>query len=243
MKKILLLIFASANALAAVSLGEPVGSAPLFPPAIFENTYAQALAVSSPDNSQQAVSAFFRNAKYSIRLEGYTLESDELADELVAACKRGVKVKVLLDGWPAVRPTVEKISKQTLYIAKRIKDAGCLVLFLASKDSQRTDRRYRWVHSKFFVVDDNVLYVSSENFSPKTGHPVNPSSGNRGWSLALQHVGIAKDFVKVFEQDANRKYKDLVAYGQNVCTTAYPKCGKCVIEKYCIYDKKDLKRV
>lgn len=35
----------------------------------------------------------------------------------------------------------------------------------------------------------------------------------------------------------------LVKYGQNVCTTAYPKCGICVIEKYCVYDKKDLKRV
>lgn len=36
--------------------------------------------------------------------------------------------------------------------------------------------------------------------------------------------------------------KDLVAYGQNICTTAYPKCGKCVIEKYCVYDKKELSR-
>lgn len=35
----------------------------------------------------------------------------------------------------------------------------------------------------------------------------------------------------------------LVAYGQNVCRTAYPRCGKCVIEKFCIYDKKDLNRV
>ena len=38
-------------------------------------------------------------------------------------------------------------------------------------------------------------------------------------------------------------YNDyLVVYGQNICTTAYPKCGSCVIEKYCIYPYKDLKR-
>jgi len=38
-------------------------------------------------------------------------------------------------------------------------------------------------------------------------------------------------------------YNDLmVVYGQNICTTAYPKCGSCIIEKYCIYPNKDLKR-
>ncbi len=38
-------------------------------------------------------------------------------------------------------------------------------------------------------------------------------------------------------------YNDyLVIYGQNICTTAYPKCGSCLIEKYCVYKYKDLKR-
>jgi len=38
-------------------------------------------------------------------------------------------------------------------------------------------------------------------------------------------------------------YNDLlVVYGQNICTTAYPKCGSCVIVKYCVYPKKDLTR-
>jgi endonuclease-3 len=38
-------------------------------------------------------------------------------------------------------------------------------------------------------------------------------------------------------------YNDyLVIYGQNICTTAYPKCGSCVIEKYCVYPDKDLCR-
>jgi len=34
----------------------------------------------------------------------------------------------------------------------------------------------------------------------------------------------------------------LVAYGQNVCTTSYPKCGRCVLEKYCKYENKNMKR-
>ena len=38
-------------------------------------------------------------------------------------------------------------------------------------------------------------------------------------------------------------YNDLlVIYGQHICTTAYPKCGSCVIVKYCIFPKKDLSR-
>ncbi len=38
-------------------------------------------------------------------------------------------------------------------------------------------------------------------------------------------------------------YNDyLVVYGQNICTTAYPKCGSCTISKYCTYPKKDFTR-
>ncbi len=38
-------------------------------------------------------------------------------------------------------------------------------------------------------------------------------------------------------------YNDIcVTYGQNICTTSYPKCGSCVIEKYCIFKHKNLKR-
>ncbi|MBW3023152.1 endonuclease III [Candidatus Woesearchaeota archaeon] len=34
----------------------------------------------------------------------------------------------------------------------------------------------------------------------------------------------------------------LVGYGQHICKTAYPKCGSCYIEKYCIYPDKNLNR-
>ena len=38
-------------------------------------------------------------------------------------------------------------------------------------------------------------------------------------------------------------YNDyLVVYGQNICTTAYPKCGSCIIARYCVYKQKDLTR-
>ncbi len=38
-------------------------------------------------------------------------------------------------------------------------------------------------------------------------------------------------------------YNDLlVVYGQNICTTTYPKCGSCVIPEYCIYPHKDFSR-
>lgn len=33
-----------------------------------------------------------------------------------------------------------------------------------------------------------------------------------------------------------------VKHGQGSCRTAYPKCGRCVIEKYCKYENKDLNR-
>jgi endonuclease-3 len=35
----------------------------------------------------------------------------------------------------------------------------------------------------------------------------------------------------------------LVAFGQAICTTAYPKCGRCPIIMYCKYKKKDVSRI
>lgn len=34
----------------------------------------------------------------------------------------------------------------------------------------------------------------------------------------------------------------MVAYGQNICRTNFPRCGSCSLVKYCIYGNKDLAR-
>lgn len=52
-----------------------------------------------------------------------------------------------------------------------------------------------------------------------------------------------KELRKVLPRKYWNVYNDIcVTYGQNICLTAYPKCGSCVIAKYCVYTKKDLKR-
>jgi len=52
-----------------------------------------------------------------------------------------------------------------------------------------------------------------------------------------------RELRKVLPKKYWPEYNDLlVGYGQNICTTAYPKCGSCYIEKYCIYPCKNLNR-
>lgn len=52
-----------------------------------------------------------------------------------------------------------------------------------------------------------------------------------------------KELRKILPKKYWNIYNDIcVTYGQNICTTAYPKCGSCIIEKYCVYKKKDLNR-
>ena len=52
-----------------------------------------------------------------------------------------------------------------------------------------------------------------------------------------------KELRKVLPKRYWPDYNDLmVGYGQNICRTAYPRCGACHIVKYCIYPYKNLNR-
>ncbi len=69
-------------------------------------------------------------------------------------------------------------------------------------------------------------------------------SNRLGWVKAKTPEQTEFELRKVLPKKYWNMINDLfVIYGQNVCTTVYPKCGRCIIEKFCVYDKKDLNRV
>lgn len=71
---------------------------------------------------------------------------------VVAAARRGVKVRVILDLEHRSHP-ITKINTRT---GKHLKNAGCEVKFAHST---------RITHAKMFVIDDNVLIIGSHNLS------------------------------------------------------------------------------
>ena len=69
-------------------------------------------------------------------------------------------------------------------------------------------------------------------------------SNRLGWVNTKTSEQTEFELLKVLPKKHWNIINDLfVIYGQNVCTTVYPKCGRCIIEEFCVYNKKELNRV
>jgi cardiolipin synthase len=193
---------------------DPIQKPPHLPPFSIQD-YSEVRAGSSPDNSYSIFFDLIQSAQKEIRLAAYLLRSPEICEALQEAARRGVSVSILLDGWTVGRPKAEKIDDLELYFANRLSRAGAKILYLKSNSGRREDRRYRYLHAKYAIVD-NTVFFSSENFAT-SGFSPNGSTGNRGWVIAVKNEHLAKNYTRIFEQDSSplNGFDDLRAFGES----------------------------
>lgn len=172
----------------------------------------------APDNLFDAASQTLAGAQHSIRLASYTFEHAALADLLAVKARAGVAVSLLLEGGP-----VGGITDQERYVAQVIEEAGGQVWFMVS-DRNGANDRYAQQHAKFAVVDDRLLLVSSENFSPDSMPNDDKSDGTlgrRGTALVTDDPALVHQARAVFDADLDPDHhRDLFRW-----TAADPKYG------------------
>ena len=117
-----------------------------------------------------------------------------MARDLLDAGSRGVDIRVLLEGGP-----VGGISDEEQGIIGLLREGGIPVLLMTSGDAVHAP--YRFDHAKFMVIDDSMVFVTSENFK-ETGFPQQGQSGNRGWGVVIEDPAVAGYFRNVFFHDA-----------------------------------------
>jgi phosphatidylserine/phosphatidylglycerophosphate/cardiolipin synthase-like enzyme len=127
------------------------------------------------------------DAERRILLAGYTLSSDRIADALLAAHRRGVDVRVLVDDAP-----VGGIGGREAAVLDRLTAAGIAVDVVGTGPA-----RFDFHHPKYAVVDDAAL-VTSENWKPAgTG-----GNGSRGWGVRVDSPAVAADLAGLFRNDS-----------------------------------------
>ncbi|WP_435066448.1 phospholipase D-like domain-containing protein [Haloplanus sp. C73] len=128
-----------------------------------------------------------RGAERRLFLAGYTFTSERVADALVAAERRGVDVRVLVDAAPVGGRT--RRGADTL---DRLAAAGVDVAVLGGPRA-----RFDYHHPKYAVVDDRAL-VLTENWKPSGvgGH------SSRGWGVRVASPSLAADLAGLFRADA-----------------------------------------
>ena len=128
-----------------------------------------------------------QSADERILLAGYTFASPRIADALVAATRRGVAVRVLVEGGP-----VGGITRGQSRLLDDLARAGVAVRVVDGPLA-----RYDYHHPKYAVADDRAL-VLTENWKPSgTG-----GRASRGWGVVLNSDAAADHLTAVFDADA-----------------------------------------
>lgn len=136
-----------------------------------------------------------RGAERRILLAGYTFTSERIADALVAAARRGVRVRVLVEGAP-----VGGLSRREARLLDRLVTAGVDVRAVGGPYA-----RVEFHHAKYAVVDDRAL-VLTENWKPAgTG-----GASSRGWGVRVDAPAVAADLAALFRRDAG--WRDAVPW-------------------------------
>ena len=162
----------------------PVG---LEPRAAVATGPATAEAFVLPDSPDVAVDTL-RAADDRILLAGYTFSSTRVADALVAAAERGVRVRVLVDDAPVGGTTTRQARA-----LDRLTRAGVPVSVLGGEDA-----RYDYHHPKYAVVDERAL-VLTENWKPSGVG----GRSSRGWGVRVDSQATADELAEVFRTDAD----------------------------------------
>lgn len=131
-----------------------------------------------------------RGAEERLLLAGYTLSSPRVVDALVAASRRGVRVRVLLDGGP-----VGGVTRRQAAALDRLTRAGVTVRLVGGSRS-----RFAYHHPKYAVVDDRAL-VMTENWTPGGVG----GRDNRGWGVRVDDSAVAADLADLFQADAGAR--------------------------------------
>ena len=115
-----------------------------------------------PEGLYQPLAQLLGAATATIDLSVYSLEHPQLADLLAAAARRGVHVRILLDGAPP-----GGITTLQKWCVAQVAAAGGDMRYLAVAPDAPAGykKRYRFTHAKFGVIDNRLALVGTENFT------------------------------------------------------------------------------
>lgn len=136
-------------------------------------------------------------AEERVLLAGYTFSDKRVANALIDASDRGVRVEVAVDAEPVGGVTERQIS-----VLDRLDAAGVRVVAIGGERA-----RYRFHHPKYAVIDDEAL-VTTENWKPSGtgGH------SSRGWGVVVHGAETASSLREVFDADVG--WRDAVPWSQ-----------------------------
>ncbi|MBP6021308.1 MAG: hypothetical protein KA502_01795 [Candidatus Methanomethylophilaceae archaeon] len=139
-------------------------------------------------------------AGHSVNISIYQLNSPNMIALLCDLEKRGVEVRVLLEGAVLGGDRTEEYR-----LMKSLTDAGGEVRLINDSLAGNYER-YSYVHNKYAVIDGDKTVITSENW---TGANLSTAKCNRGWGAVIHGAGYAQYMTTVFEHDYLTTFDDV----------------------------------
>jgi PLD-like domain len=153
----------------------------------------------SPDHAFTTLKSLLEETQHSIRLEGYTFESAPLAEVVAARARAGVEVEMLLEGGPP-----GGVTDQQRWVVQQITEAGGQVYYMRSDPANGINDRYTYQHGKFWVLDNKLALIGTENPSASSFPDDNKADGTfgqRGVTLVTDAPSIVAELTAVMDAD------------------------------------------
>jgi cardiolipin synthase A/B len=138
-----------------------------------------------PDDSARPIVDAINAAKKSIRVKMFVFSDPDLLQGVIAAHRRGVKVRIMLN------PTRRDGQEENQQSRQLLRKAGVEVI-----DS---NPRFDLTHEKSMVVDDKTAFVKSLNWDTKN------LTETRDYAVVTDHGHEVKEILECFEADWERK--------------------------------------
>jgi phosphatidylserine/phosphatidylglycerophosphate/cardiolipin synthase-like enzyme len=163
-----------------------------FSPIQFEGVSATLFV--SPDSAYEVIEQAISSAERSIEVSVYEFTHPGIGELLIEAQNRGVSVRILLEGSP-----VGGVSPEQAALLSVLNQSGISVDYMGVSGGERS--RYRFLHSKYLIIDSESLLLTSENLK-ESGIPLPGYAGNRGWGVWIHDARLADYFGMVYSEDS-----------------------------------------
>ncbi len=156
----------------------------------------QLTAFTSPDSSLSVLTECIENTQRSILMCAYEASSEMICHSLLGALRRGVTIRLLVDGSPA-----GGLSEGEMVLLSVLTNHGADVRLLSGNLSEDIVQHVGDLHAKYAVFDGSESVILSENFVD-AAFPSDQLRGNRGWGVLVSDHGLAGCLETIFEADS-----------------------------------------
>ncbi len=178
----------------------------LYLPARLDRAVAVTLSV-APEGMLPLVTETIAAAQHTLRIAGYTADSQPFYEAIQERIQAGVVVTLLLESSPA-----GGMDPAERWLAAALHHPPTSTVYFMGK----TGARYRYQHAKYIVADEARILLSTDNFgehSLPSDLLENGTLGHRGFALSLTSPEIAARLSDLFDRDTDAAHhRDLEPY-------------------------------